>query len=222
MYKLLFPLIVKDFWNNLSQIFFTLLTPSLFIYSGLLISILYFKNFEIRDCLFLISRIGILTPLLFGEFFLIREGKNKTYILTRSFPVSDKIMYLGKNVLSWIIIIISEIPGFILLYLFFDNLIPLVFPLIILALIIFASTSTLFLSLKIGMKLTFFCTYVVTEIFIYLWRTFEDSYPERAGQVITSQFLFILASILLLAGTYIFYRLGVRHFQKRDTRELVT
>ena len=195
--------------------------PSLFIYSGFLLSSFYFNSFEVRDCLFLISRIGILIPLLFSEFFLLRERKIKTYILIRSFPLSDSIMYLGKNSLCWIIIITSEIPGFILLYLPFSNSIPAAFPLTIISLLIFSTTFILFLSLKMGVKWTFFCTYAGAEVFIYLWRTFEGSHPALAAQIIVDQSLFLLASILLLIGTYIFYRLGVRHFQKRDTRELV-
>ncbi len=33
--------------------------------------------------------------------------------------------------------------------------------------------------------------------------------------------LYLLASALLLIGSYIFYRLGVQHFLRRDTRELI-
>jgi len=92
---------------------------------------------------------------------------------------------------------------------------------IVIAFLVFITTVTFFLILKSSFRVTFLITNIAAAIFVYLWRTFEESYPVLAAQITVNYFLYILASGLLLLGTYIFYRLGVRHFLKRDTRELV-
>lgn len=219
--SLIFILGLKELRINLFALIITMFVPFFFIVFGFSLSILYFENFEIHNCIFLINRIGILVPLLFGEFFIARENKKGTYTLIRTMPISDRIMYLGKNVFGWCILIVSEIPGFSLLYIYFEETPLFIYPIIIISLLIFATTVTLFLILKFGFRATFLLTNVITETLIYLWREFEDLYPESANYVSQSDLLYILASVLLLIGTYIFYRLGVRHFLMRDTRELI-
>lgn len=219
--KIIF-LMIKDFRENSIAIGLALMIPSVFIFAGYLMSTFYFERFETRDCLYLISRIGLLTPLIFGEFLIIREKNKKTHSLIRNLPISELEFYLSKNFTSWSIVLASAIPGFILLHIEFSNSTYISYYFIIILLFIFTSTLVLYLSLKMKMRLIFLITYIGAEILIYLWRTFEDYYPDEAFQIVTSDWIFLVASIFLISGTYIFYHLGVLHLQNRDTKELVT
>ena len=148
--------------------------------------------------------------------------KTNSIYLTRTLPIADHTYYLGKVGFSLSMLLASEIPSFIFLIIYFSNQNIYLYLDIVAALYSFSTALTLFLILKFGTRITFIVINVPTEILIYLWRTFEDDYPDKAEEIIASQAIFILGSILLLAGTYIFYRLGVSYFEKRDTQELVT
>ena len=195
--------------------------PGIFIAYAFFLGVLYFDNFEIHDCIFSMNRIAILISLLYGELFVAREKQKRTYIFLRTLPISDSTAYLSKNIAGFGVLLISEIPGFLLLYLYFDEAPLFIYPIIIIAFLVFLTAITFFLILKFSFRITFLITNITAEIFIYLWRSFEESSPVLAAQITVNYFLYILASVLLLIGTYIFYRLGVRHFLKRDTRELV-
>jgi len=220
-YSTILTLILKELRISPYINLLILAVPTIFIASGFLLSVEYFEGFEVRDCTYLITRIGIFIPLFFGEFIIAREYKKGTYVLMRSMPISDEILYFSKNSFGFFILFVSEIPGFILLYLYFDNVPVFLYPLIIVCLLLFTTTLTLLLTLKFGLRVTFLMINITIEISIYLWKEFEDLYPESANYVSQSDLLYILASVLLLIGTYIFYRLGVRHFLMRDTRELI-
>ncbi len=219
--KILFTLFLKDLKIHPYTNLFIFAFPTLFISIMYLVSITYFDSFETRDCIYLIGRMGIFMPLFYSESILEREHKKRTYILVRTLPISDETSYLSKNFFASFLIVISEIPGLVFLYLYF-NYIPIhIYSLLLTCLFLFSTTLTLFLTLKFGLRLTFLITNIAAAIFIYLWRKFEDYYPVLAAQITANYLLYFLASALLLVGTYFFYRLGVRHFQKRDTRELV-
>ena len=219
--RLTIILCLKEVWIHLFPLIGTLFAPGLFIAYAFLLSVLYFDSFEVHDCVFSINRFAILVPLLFGDFFVAREKQKGTYIFLRTLPISDRTTYLSKNIVACCFLLISEIPGFLLLYLYFDRAPLFIYPIIIIAFLIFITTTTLFLILEFGFRVTFLITNITAEILIYLWRSFEESYPIPAAQITVNYLLYILASVLLLIGTCIFYRLGVRHFQKRDTLELV-
>ncbi len=211
----------KEIKIHLFLLIGTFFGPSLFTSYAFFLGILYFNSFEVHDCVFSINRFAIFVPLLFGEFFLARENQKKTYIFLRTLPISDRTSYLSKNIIAASVLLFSEIPSFLLLYLYFDRTPPFIYLIIIIAFLVFITTSSFLLILKFGFRVTFLITNITAEILIYIWRSFEEAHPVQAAQIIASQSLFLAASIFLLIGTYIFYRLGVRHFQTRDTLELV-
>lgn len=214
-------LCLKEIRIHLFPIIVAFLMPGLFIAYAFFLGVLYFDSFEVHECIFSINRIAVLVTLVFGEFLVSREKQKGTYNFLRTLPVSDKNIYFAKNIVGWFVLLTSEIPGFLLLYNYFDETPLFIYPIIIISFLFFITTITLFLVLKFSFRATFLITNISAEILIYLWRTFEESHPALATQITVNSFLYISASFLLLVGTYVFYRLGVRHFLKRDTLELV-
>ena len=219
--RLVIILCFKEVRIHLYPLIIAFFVPVLFVAYAYLLGVLYFDSFEVHECIYSMNIIAVLVTLLYGELFIAREKQKKKYIFLRTLPISDRITYLSKNIVGWCFLLISEIPGFLLLYIYFDKPPLIIYPMIVIAFLVFITTVTFFLILKSSFRVTFLITNIAAAIFVYLWRTFEESYPVLAAQITVNYFLYILASGLLLLGTYIFYRLGVRHFLKRDTRELV-
>jgi len=196
--------------------------PTLLLLGGYLIDIFYFGSFRSRDCLFLIVRFGIFMPIFWGEYLVSRDILSKSYALTRSLPISDQLSYFSKLFFSSSALLLSEIPGIILLSSYFERSEIFLYLPTIFAILLISTSLTFYLILKTGSRVAFLAINIGVELFIYLWRTFEESYPEKASQIISSHPLFMIASALLILGTYFFYWLGVQHLVARDTKELVS
>ena len=214
-------LMVKELRIHLLQNIFILLTPFLILIAGYFLDYIYFNSFSLRDLFFYVIRIGIFMPIFFGEFLIEREFKRKPLIFIRIMPIPDTTVYLSKISFCFFILLLSQVPGMFFFSLYFKDFSAFAYTPIIFGLFSFFTTLTLLLVLKLGSRVSFLIINIPIEILINLWKAIENNFPNRAAQIIASQSLFLAASIFLLIGTYIFYRLGVRHFQTRDTLELV-
>ena len=221
-YVILLALFLKDLklWAFANVI--TLTIPILFIVTIYFVITRYFDVFEMTECAYLIARIGVFMPLFYGEFILEREFKNGTYIFMRTVPISDRFLHLEKIIFSFIMVAISEIPALIFLLLYFDNYPKMIYYIILTSLLLFATSMTIFLILKVGLKITFLTTNIGISVLILAWKKLGEYYPDWVAQIVANYLLQFIGSALLLLAAYIFFELGVFHFKNRDTRELVS
>lgn len=220
--KQILLIVLKEVRINYFLIIFTSLTPILFIILSLFISSYYSSKLEVHDCIYCINRISILIPILYGEYFINKEMKSKTFILLRTMPLSEFHIFLGKNMIGWLSITVANIPGIIFLSINFDKIPILSYALIIFSFLAMATSSIICLVIKLGHRITFLLVNAGAVTAVYLWTEFEDIHPLMAENLSNNQLILGLLSLINIFGTYFFFRVGLKHFFMKDTRELVT